>query len=75
MIAVTATALRKNLFEYLDRAALGETIIVKRNNIEVARIVGKAPADWRTALDDDFELLVDADTLLQPLEDIWEAYT
>ena len=39
MIKVSATKLRNNLFDYLDKVANGETIIVERNNQDVARII------------------------------------
>ncbi|MFQ5604605.1 MAG: type II toxin-antitoxin system Phd/YefM family antitoxin [bacterium] len=42
MIKVSATKLRKHLFDYLDRAAAGETIVIQRNNEEVARL----PIRW-----------------------------
>ena len=75
MITITATTLRKNLFEYLDRAAAGETIVIQRNDAEVARLVGIQSADWREGLQADMTLLVDADTLMEPLDEVWAAYT
>ena len=47
MIEVTATKLRNNLFEYLDKASEGETIIIRRNNREVARLIPTGQANWR----------------------------
>ncbi|MCB0087559.1 MAG: type II toxin-antitoxin system prevent-host-death family antitoxin [Caldilineaceae bacterium] len=43
MVTVSATNLRKHLFEYLDKAAAGETIVIQRHNQEVARIVPTLP--------------------------------
>ena len=74
MVTVTATNLRKNLFQYLDRVAAGETIIIQRNDHEVARLVTTTPRNWRTGLQQELTLLVDVDTLMQPLDDVWEAY-
>ncbi|MBW2339497.1 MAG: type II toxin-antitoxin system Phd/YefM family antitoxin, partial [Deltaproteobacteria bacterium] len=37
MITISATKLRNNLFDYLDKVAEGETVVIQRNNHEVAR--------------------------------------
>ena len=47
MLKVSATKLRNNLFDYLDKAAKGETIVIQRNNQEVARLVPTEQANWR----------------------------
>jgi prevent-host-death family protein len=74
MITVSITNFRKRLFEYLDRVAAGETIIIQRNNIEVARLTGMSQLDWREKMPDVPRLLVEPEALLQPLTDIWEEY-
>lgn len=75
MIKTTATNLRKNLFEYLDRAEAGETIVIQRNNKEIARIVGNPISDWRDNTKEELTLLVSPEELLAPLDDVWEEYT
>lgn len=75
MIEVSATKLRNNLFDYLDKASEGETIIIRRNNREVARLVPTQQADWREKMRIKPKLLVAPELLVQPMEDIWEDYT
>ena len=74
MIKITATKLRNNLFEYLDKASAGETIVIQRNNQEVARIVPTHQIDWRDKMSIKPELLVSPEELIKPMEDIWEEY-
>ena len=74
MIKVSATKLRNSLFEYLDKAAAGETIVIQRNNQDVARIVPTHQIDWRDKMSIKPELLVTPEELIKPIEDIWEEY-
>jgi prevent-host-death family protein len=74
MIKISATKLRNNLFEYLDKASAGETIVIQRNNQDVARIVPTHQIDWRDKMSIKPELLVSPEELIKPLEDIWEEY-
>ncbi|MFQ5630137.1 MAG: type II toxin-antitoxin system Phd/YefM family antitoxin [bacterium] len=74
MITITATKLRNNLFEYLDKAAAGETIVIHRNNREVARLVSTKQKKWRNKMTIKPKLLVSPDELIKPLDDIWESY-
>ena len=74
MIKVSATKLRNNLFEYLNKVANGETIIIQRNNQEVARLVSAPKADWRENMKVQPKLLVSPEEIIKPLEDIWEGY-
>jgi prevent-host-death family protein len=74
MIRVSATKLRNNLFDYLDKAAAGETIIIQRNNQEVARLVAIKPGDWREKIKLTPKLLVAPEELIKPLDDIWADY-
>ena len=74
MITVSATTLRKNLFTYLDRAAAGETVLIRRNNQKVAHLVPITKADWRDNMKIVPELLVSPEELMEPLDDVWEAY-
>jgi prevent-host-death family protein len=39
MIRISATRFRNRLFDFLDQAAAGETIVIERNHQEVARLV------------------------------------
>ena len=74
MIKITATKLRNNLFEYLDKASEGETIVIQRNNQDVARIVPTHQIDWRDKMSIKPELLVSPEELIKRMEDIWEEY-
>jgi prevent-host-death family protein len=74
MIKVSATKLRNHLFDYLDKAAAGETIIIQRNKQEVARLVPTQPENWRERMTIIPQLLVTPEELIQPVEDIWADY-
>ena len=72
MIRISATKLRNNLFEYLDKASEGETIVIQRNNQDVARIVPTHQIDWRDKMSIEPELFVSPEELIKPTEHIWE---
>jgi len=74
MIKVSATKLRNNLFDYLDKATEGETIIIQRNNQEVARIVPTQQTDWRDKMTIKPIIMVSPEELIKPIEGIWENY-
>ncbi len=74
MITVSATQLRKNLFTYLDRAAAGERVLIQRNNEKVAHLVPITKTDWRDNMKVMPTLLVSPEELMEPLDDVWEAY-
>ncbi len=74
MIKVSATKLRNNLFDYLDKAADGETIVVQRNNHEVARIVPVKQTDWRGKMKTKAKLLTTPEELIKPLDGVWDDY-
>ncbi len=74
MIKVSATKLRNNLFEYLDKASDGETIVIQRNNKDVARLIPTYNINWREKMSVKPELLVSSEELIKPIEDIWEGY-
>jgi prevent-host-death family protein len=74
MIRISATKFRNNLFEYLDKASEGETIVIQRNNQDVARIVPTHQIDWRDRMTIKPELLISPEELIKPIEDIWEEY-
>ncbi len=75
MIRVTASKLRQNLFEYLDRVSQGETIVIQRNNQDVARVIPTQTTNWRDQMSVQLKLLVSPEELMAPMEDIWEDYT
>ena len=70
MIKVSFTKLRNNLFEYLNKVAQGETIVILRNKHEVARLVSIPQADWRDNMKVQLKVLVSPEDLIKPLEDI-----
>jgi len=74
MIKVTATKLRNNLFDYLDKASEGETILIQRNNKEVALLIPTRQANWRDKMTIKPQIMVTPEELIKPVEDIWEGY-
>ncbi len=74
MIEVSATRLRNNLFELLDRVAKGESITVQRNGEKVAVVIPAKEGDWRDKMKIKAELLVPPDEAFAPMEDVWEDY-
>lgn len=74
MLTVSVTNLRNDLFTYLDKVESGEVIIIQRNNQEVARLVPTGQGNWRDKMSTKVNLLVPAEELIQPLDDVWEGY-
>ncbi len=74
MTRVSASKLRNNLFEYLNRAAAGEIVVIERNNQEVARLVPTRRPNWRDNMKIKPKFLVPPEDLIEPVEDIWEEY-
>ncbi|MCP4417633.1 MAG: type II toxin-antitoxin system prevent-host-death family antitoxin [Chloroflexi bacterium] len=74
MIKVSATKLRKYLFDYLDKATAGEIIMIQRNNREVARLVPITQTNWRDQMKITPQLLVSPEELMKPLDDVWQDY-
>jgi len=74
MITISATKLRNNLFDYLDKVAEGETVVIQRNNHEVARLLPLQKPNWRNNMRIKPKILVSPDELISPIEDIWEDY-
>ena len=74
MITITATKLRNNLFNYLEKVVNGETILIYRNKKEVAKLVPPNISNWRDRTKIKLEILVDPDELIKPIEDIWRDY-
>ena len=74
MLTVSATNLRKDLFNFLDKVASGEVIVIQRNSQEVARLVPTGQGNWREKMTAKVRLLVSAEEMIQPMEDVWEEY-
>ena len=74
MLKVSATQLRNNLFDYLNKIAEGEVIIIQRNNEDVATLVPTRHTNWRDKITITPKILVEPEELIAPLEDIWEEY-
>ena len=74
MIKVTATKLRNNLFDYLNKASEGETFIIQRNNKEVARLIPTRQTNWRDKMTIKPRIMVSPEKFIKPVEDIWEEY-
>jgi len=74
MITISATKLRNNLFDYLNKVADGETIVIQRNDQEVARLLPVHQLNWRNHMSIKPKLLVSPDELIKPIDDIWEDY-
>ena len=74
MIRVSATKLRNNLCKYLDRAEAGETVVIERNNQEVARLVPTRQLNWREKMNVRPKLLVPPENLIESVDDIWDEY-
>jgi len=74
MIRISATEFRNHLFDFLDQVAAGETIVIERNNQEVARLVPAQPGDWRDKMTITPRLLVPPSEFIKPIEDLWTGY-
>ncbi len=74
MISVTATGLRNNLFNILDKVTHGETVSIKRHGEEIARILPIIDSDWRANTKIKPKLLASQQKAFAPIEDIWENY-
>ena len=74
METVSATKLRKNLFEYLNRITRGETFVIERHNQPVAKLSAVDKIDWRDKRRTTLTINVSEKELIQPLED-WDEYT
>ena len=74
MIKISATKFRNNLFDYLNKVSEGETIVIQRNNQDVAKLISPSKGDWRDHMKVQPKLLVSPEQIILPLEDIWERY-
>jgi prevent-host-death family protein len=74
MIRVSATKFRNHLFDYLEKVAAGETVIILRNKRAVARLVSTEPGEWREKMKLTPQFLVAPAELVKPLDDLWAEY-
>ena len=58
MITVTATELRKRILEYLDMISAGQTIVVIRNNKEVAKLTPTQRRNWQDGMEEKIEIKI-----------------
>lgn len=71
---ITATQLRTNLFEVLNKVTKGHVVNIELNGKEIGQIIPMPKKDWRTAIKTEARLLKNADDAFAPLDDIWEGY-
>ena len=74
MIRISATRFRNRLFDFLDQVAAGETIVIERNQQEVARSVPAQVGEWRDRMTITPRLLVAPDEFIKPIDDLWAEY-
>ena len=74
METISASKLRNNLFNYLEKVANGETIVIKLHKQEVAQLIPTKKTDWRDQVGVKVEILVSFDELIAPMNDVWEDY-
>ncbi|MCL4870285.1 MAG: hypothetical protein KJ063_15075 [Anaerolineae bacterium] len=48
--------------------------MIQRDNQEVARLITIEPINWRDNMKTKLQMLVSAEELIKPLEDVWEEY-
>ncbi len=64
------TKLRNKLFDYLDKTAEGETVVIQRNNQEVARLVPIGQMNWRDKMKIKPKLLTSPEEFIKPIKEI-----
>lgn len=74
MLKTSATKLRNNLFDYLEKVTHGETIVVYRNKKEVAKLVPPNITNWRDQMKTKVKICVHPDEITESIEDIWQEY-
>jgi len=75
MITISTSELQEHLKRYLDQVAKGETVVIREDQREVARLVPAQESDWRDRMTVRLEFNVPPEQLVEPLDDIWEDYT
>lgn len=74
MIKGTATKLRSHIFEYLQKAAKGETVAIRLNGADVAMLVPVKIKNWRDRMKIKPKLLMPAERAFEPVVHIREDY-
>lgn len=66
---VSATRLRRDLFQTLREVQRGATVLIERDGKVVARLVPAETENWRQAIEHKPRLLVSDEEAFKPLED------
>ena len=74
MTTITASALRKELFQALATVGEGAVLSVTWKGKEVARLVPAPGRDWRRGMRTRPRLLVPPEQAFAPLADDWDGY-
>jgi len=72
MITISATQLKDNFFDYLEKVTKGETVVIHHDNQDVAQLFPIRRSDWRDNMKVQPRLLVSPEEIIKPMEDIWE---
>jgi prevent-host-death family protein len=75
MKVITATTLRRELSEILDRVEQGETVEITRGGRPVARLSAAVVADWRDRVRVTPKTVGGDDSAFAPLPDVWSSVT
>ena len=74
MITISATKLRNDLFNYLEKVVNGETIMIYRKKKQIAKLMPSNISNWREHVKIKPKLLVSPEEIIKPIEDIWQGY-
>lgn len=74
MVTMTASQLRKELFQALERVVHGETVEVCWKGARVARIMPVCEGDWRDGMSQQPRLTCSPEEAFAPMEDVWEEH-
>lgn len=74
MKTATATDLRQHLFEYLDAAAKGETVVITHRRKEIARLVPAKAGNWRKNVRQQLRIAAKPHALSNPVADDFKDY-
>lgn len=75
MITVSATKFRNDLFTFLKDVQHGKTLAITHKGKTIAQVVPEKKKDWRDHMRSTPQLLVQADELVQPVDDDWVDYS
>ncbi|MGK5093679.1 type II toxin-antitoxin system Phd/YefM family antitoxin [Deltaproteobacteria bacterium TL4] len=74
METITISTLRKNLFEYVEKAERGHVILITHKGKETVKLVPVQDTHWRNQRKHKVELKVPAQEAFAPMEDVFEGY-